>query len=122
MENKPRIALSSMLYRPEIDFGSTPAMVAVGRARSSIGGTTAIEVDFASLELNGRVLEGGRTVRFLYARDMDSANRLGHGHRRLRRRWDDAIQMMVSMVTDESWQSVAQNREMWQSLEAAFIA
>lgn len=52
------------------------------------------------------------TARAVYARGMDLANRLGHGHRRLeKRRWGDAIQTIVSEVTDESWQTVAQDRE-----------
>lgn len=62
-------------------------------------------------------------MRFLHARGADSANRRGRGHRHLgTRRWDGAIQATVSESMGEPRRSVAQNREVWQFLEAAFIA
>lgn len=44
-------------------------------------------------------------------------------HRHLgKRRWDDSIQATVSGSVGEPLQSVAQSREAWRSIEAAFIA
>lgn len=62
-------------------------------------------------------------MRLLHSGDVESANRMGRGHRRFgKRRWDDAIQATVSEHTDEQGQMVAQDRNKWQPWEAALIA
>lgn len=55
--------------------------------------------------------------------DGGPANRLGLGHRHLgKTRCDDAIQATVNEDSEEPWQSLAQDREAWHSIEQAFIA
>lgn len=63
------------------------------------------------------------TLRSLHAVDGGSSNRLGRRHRCLgKRRWDDAIQATASERAEEHLQRTAQDTDVWNTLEADFIA